>query len=320
MPPLISICVPTFNRQRFLREALTSCLDQGYADLEVLVGDDSNDPSTRALCEGLSSRVRYFGNDARLGQSGNMNRLLDHARGEMVMVLHDDDKLAPGALAALAEVLDGDRDVVAAFGAQQVIDESARVDEVASAALNQRYCRTAEFRGSLLSIMAAALRQQFPNDGYLLRAEHLQGQRFASFEEVGDACDFAFTIAIARANPGRRFHLVDRVTAQYRVHDAQISRQPRMFPMLGVLERIPEDGLDGVARMALADVKDRFARDAVAELLAAGRGREARAVLLSKSMRRHKHPIRTLAWLALSYVPRAAPGNHSGNPPADPRR
>jgi hypothetical protein len=150
--------------------------------------------------------------------------------------------------------------------------------------------------------MAAALRQQFPNDGYLLRSDHVRGVRLASFEEVGDACDFAFGISVAQANPRRHFYFVNRVTSQYRVHQTQVSRRPTLYPMLRVLEGIAENGLDDMARAALIDAKDGLATRSVRELLAVGRGREARAIILSKSMRFRAQPMRNIACLALSYI------------------
>ncbi len=306
MQPSISICVPTYRRSAFLREALVSCLGQGYANLQVLVGDDSNDPATRVLCEKLDERIQYVGNATRLGQAGNLNALLDRARGEYLMVLHDDDKLVGDALSSLVEALRNDADAMGAFGLQQIIDTKSAVDESASAALNVFCYRTAEFEGGRLSSMASALRQQFPNDGYLLRSECVRGVRFRRYEEAGDGCDFVFPLDIARAQGDRRFLFLNRVTCQYRVHPEQVSSNFVNYPVLAIVEAISPSELDDAAAAALVDSKDKFAKRAVRELLARGCRREARRIIFSESFRFRRKAIRNVAYLALSCLPTVA--------------
>src|SRR5690349_13450286 len=89
---LVSILIPTFERPHLLGEAIDSALAQTYPHVEVLVGDDSRDGRTEALVRGhpAASRIDYEHNARPLGQAGNVNRLFDRARGDRVIVLHDD--------------------------------------------------------------------------------------------------------------------------------------------------------------------------------------------------------------------------------------
>lgn len=94
---MISVGIPTYARPVELAQAIRSVLDQGYADVEVLVGDDGS-LGAAAVEEIGDPRVSYVRNEPRLGMAGNWNALLDRARGEYLGLLMDDDRWLPGML------------------------------------------------------------------------------------------------------------------------------------------------------------------------------------------------------------------------------
>jgi glycosyltransferase involved in cell wall biosynthesis len=94
--PLVSICIPTYNGERYLDQCLASACSQTYANLEVLVVDDGSTDGTLALARQWAerdSRIRLEGNKTNLGLVGNINQCIDHARGEWVKFLFQDDFL-----------------------------------------------------------------------------------------------------------------------------------------------------------------------------------------------------------------------------------
>jgi GT2 family glycosyltransferase len=97
VPGTVSVIIPTFNRARFLGEALDSVLGQTYSDLEVIVVDDGSTDGTAELMSARSrddSRVRYVP-QANRGASAARNAGLDLARGEYVAFLDSDDAWKP---------------------------------------------------------------------------------------------------------------------------------------------------------------------------------------------------------------------------------
>lgn len=94
--PLVTIAIPAFN-PAFFRGALASALDQNYPNLEIVVCDDSPGMEIKAICDELGglSRVafRYVRNSKRLGFSCNLLCCLNHASGEFIKFLCDDDLL-----------------------------------------------------------------------------------------------------------------------------------------------------------------------------------------------------------------------------------
>jgi glycosyltransferase involved in cell wall biosynthesis len=119
--PLVSVCIPTRDRARYLRGAVTSALAQDV-DLEVLVGDDaSTDGTALVLRELRDARVRRLRQMRPLGVAANRNTLLARARGRYVAWLDDDDELLPGALARQVRVLEEHASVDVVHGAFEVI-------------------------------------------------------------------------------------------------------------------------------------------------------------------------------------------------------
>lgn len=115
----VSIITPTFRREQQVVEAVHSALAQSGVSVEVIVLDDSPEGSAqRAILAMADPRVRYVkcehpsgGKPALVRNDGA--RL---ARGRYLHFLDDDDRLADGALAALAGALDARPDVGVAVG------------------------------------------------------------------------------------------------------------------------------------------------------------------------------------------------------------
>lgn len=95
-PPLVSVCVPTYNGAEFLRECLASLQAQTLGDFEVILVDDESSDATLAIAaefEQNDARFKIHRNAKRLGLVGNWNRCLDLARGEWIKFLFQDDLL-----------------------------------------------------------------------------------------------------------------------------------------------------------------------------------------------------------------------------------
>jgi glycosyltransferase involved in cell wall biosynthesis len=91
--PLVSIAIPTYNRAAgFLRQALGSALRQTYQNIEVIVADNCSSDGTPAMVASIAdSRLRYFRHEVNLGPSRNCDFCLAQAKGEYILILHDDD-------------------------------------------------------------------------------------------------------------------------------------------------------------------------------------------------------------------------------------
>ncbi|MCX6565179.1 MAG: glycosyltransferase [Candidatus Aminicenantes bacterium] len=127
--PLISVCIPSYNNERFIDAAIRSVLGQTLDDFELIVVDDRSSDGTQAKARAYSdARIRIIENDRNLGHEGNWNKALGEARGRFVKILPGDDILYPRCLERQTAAF-GDRsagDVALVSCARDIIDERGR--------------------------------------------------------------------------------------------------------------------------------------------------------------------------------------------------
>lgn len=107
--PLISILIPTYNRDEFVFRAIRSVFDVPHADAEVIVVDNASEPAIydrlAAWVQAQPYSVKLFRNAQNIGMTPNFNACLAHASGEWVGLLCSDDYFKPGALTRLKTIL-----------------------------------------------------------------------------------------------------------------------------------------------------------------------------------------------------------------------
>ncbi len=129
--PKVSVCIPAFNRSRYLQLTIDSVLRQRYADFElVVVNDASTDDTSDVVKQFRDARVRYYRNAQNVGMVANWNRCLGYAQGEYVTILHDDDLWLESFLERVVPVIDHHRAVALACSAAVVIDADGRPKSV----------------------------------------------------------------------------------------------------------------------------------------------------------------------------------------------
>lgn len=94
MKPLISICIPTYNGAKHLRECLDSVLTQTFGDFEVLLVDDGSSDDTFSIAREYAARdkrIRLEQNEFNLGLVNNWNRCVELSKGEWIKFVFQDD-------------------------------------------------------------------------------------------------------------------------------------------------------------------------------------------------------------------------------------
>lgn len=102
--PLISVIVPVYNGERFLRDAIDSILAQDYGRLQILVIDDGSTDTTPAIASEFRSRIDYHRQENQ-GPAVARNNGLSMARGEIVTFLDADDLWCANKLASQLPLL-----------------------------------------------------------------------------------------------------------------------------------------------------------------------------------------------------------------------
>jgi glycosyltransferase involved in cell wall biosynthesis len=107
--------IPVYNGEAYLAEAIDSVLGQSYRPIEVIVVDDGSDDGSGGVARSYGDPVRYARQD-RAGNGAARNHAVSLATGDLFTFLDADDRLAPGALQRLVDVLEADSTLEAVYG------------------------------------------------------------------------------------------------------------------------------------------------------------------------------------------------------------
>ena len=124
--PRISVIIPTYNRARFIGEAIQSVLDQTYPAWEIVVLDDGSTDDTAHVVAMFGDRVKYIYQD-NAGESAARNVGFFASRGEWVSFLDSDDRMLPHNLETLASLLAARPEVAVAYGWYYYMDEHGQL-------------------------------------------------------------------------------------------------------------------------------------------------------------------------------------------------
>ena len=125
--PRVSVLMPVYNGERYLREAVESILNQTYTDLEFIVIDDGSTDSSAAILESYTDpRIRVVHNHTNLRLVATLNKGLDLAQGELVARMDCDDVSLPERLERQLAFMEAHPEVGVLGTACQHIDDSGR--------------------------------------------------------------------------------------------------------------------------------------------------------------------------------------------------
>ncbi len=104
---MISVCMTTYNGERYLRQQLESILSQlSEQDAEIIIADDGSTDETLRIVESLKdSRIRVLPSEKHLGTIYNYERALQVAKGDVIFLADQDDIWLPGKVAVVLDKL-----------------------------------------------------------------------------------------------------------------------------------------------------------------------------------------------------------------------
>ena len=127
--PLVSICIPTYNRAGMINKAIESALGQTYRNIEVIVVDNASSDNTAAVVASyVDERLTYVKNERNLGLFGNFNRCVELATGKYLHILHSDDYIDPNFTALCVAFFQDHPSVVMTSTRARIVSDSFEKD------------------------------------------------------------------------------------------------------------------------------------------------------------------------------------------------
>ncbi len=276
MEPLVTIAIPTFRRLHYLRESVGSALAQSYRNIEILISHDPGSDREDAIRQWASrqslehSRLRYHVNAARLGLAGNWNACADAAKGDLIVIIGDDDRLMPSFVETLVRAWSPDVSVV--FSNHYVITETGEVSPVLTEQFDRLYSRRDMPAGSLVSPDVWVWRQAVPILSCLIRTADVRKLRFREDLNTPEVELFA-----RLASDGAKFVYVPEYLAEYRVHmTSETSRGLKIERLINYLRPLT---VSAEARPFKTRLMSRLVFGSIGRALRAGDPAAARTLL-----------------------------------------
>ncbi|MEZ3422496.1 MAG: glycosyltransferase family 2 protein [Lachnospiraceae bacterium] len=122
--PRVSVIMPLYNAEKYVKQSINSILNQTYTDFElVIVDDQSTDNSYEIVQQIQDKRIHLFQNSKNLGIAQTRNIALQHASGEYIAIMDDDDIAPLYRFEKEILYLDSHKDIIAVGGHCRYIDK-----------------------------------------------------------------------------------------------------------------------------------------------------------------------------------------------------
>src|SRR5271170_4602024 len=112
--PLVSVCLPLYNGEKFLAQAIQSVLNQTYKNFELIIADDGSKDQGPAIVKELAKtdkRIKFQQNAHNLGLFQNYNECMRLAQGKYIKLFAQDDLFEPNILERMVAVLEQNESV-----------------------------------------------------------------------------------------------------------------------------------------------------------------------------------------------------------------
>ena len=113
--PMVSVLIPTFNRRRYLSEALCSVLQQSYRNLQVIVINDGGEDVSDIVNSFNDPRIIFINRKENRGKAFSLNEALVRTEGKYIAYLDDDDLYYPNHVETLVNALENQSDCQVAY-------------------------------------------------------------------------------------------------------------------------------------------------------------------------------------------------------------
>lgn len=124
----VTVGIPSYNSGRYIRDCLSSILNQTYKNIEVIIVDNgSTDDTEKIVFSFRDSRVKFYRNPENIYCYGSYNVIINLAKTEFLAIYHSDDIYKPTIIEQQVKFLQEYRNVMAVFTEADIINADGKV-------------------------------------------------------------------------------------------------------------------------------------------------------------------------------------------------
>jgi glycosyltransferase involved in cell wall biosynthesis len=225
---LVSIIVVTFNHEAFIRETLSSIINQTYPFLEIIICDDGSTDNSQSIIfdfAKMDSRIIPLLGKENKGLSHNFNKGLDKVSGEYICFLGGDDLMLPQKIQKQVEFLKREPGYDVVLHWMEVFDSNT------TETINRHDIRTIKAPEDWLFPYSSLwshgkMNSIFLYSSYLARSSYALNSKFDN--RLPYKNEVLFTIDNYMLKPQALWHTIPEYLGKYRIHPDNMHSSPSM--------------------------------------------------------------------------------------------
>lgn len=208
--PLVSVIMPVYNAEKYLKRAVESILNQTYREFEFIIIDDASTDSTSKILKSFKrkdKRITLIRNKANLGVTKSLNEAVARACGKYIIRMDADDWSYPDRFKLQVELMEKNPEVVV----------SGSYVEVCDSKLKTKYIR--KYHRSDTDIRKHIFRYSpFAHPATIWKTAVLKKERYN--ETLTTCQDYELYFRVGKIG---KFMNLDKCLLKLRLHDHSIS-------------------------------------------------------------------------------------------------
>ncbi len=221
--PLISVLIPSYNHQNYIRATVESIRSQPYRNIEIVVVDDCSTDDSRKVLEQLCGEpgapIRLYFNEQNRGVVPTINSALKRAQGDLVVLFASDDLFCANRFEAQLGQFSGNPDLKIVYANGRVLRDGEMGGQLHDARVWELLRRTPDEIRQYLYTHTSPL---FLQTALIKRSLLLS---VGGFDETALADDWLMNAKFfSSMRSNREYAYVDQDVVLYRHHDANIHR------------------------------------------------------------------------------------------------
>lgn len=241
--PLISVLMPAYNHEKYIKEAIYSIINQTYTNIELIIINDGSKDNTwneiLSLKDECDKKLTNFIciNQSNHGISYTLNKLVSLAKGKYIYIIASDDKAEPNALEILSDeaikynyvltvgdnaIIDSESKIVGWDSSRNIVNLNIAKYKTFASFLTQDHSVVKNFNTDNFGSYETLLKGNYIPNGYLINKEAYD--KTGGYPKTKLLEDYYLNLQLSKLG---KFKYIDKVLFYYRWHSANSIKQTK---------------------------------------------------------------------------------------------